>query len=394
MVDARARPRERGTVTVVLGVPLLTDKEARARLHELLLDAERAAVKDGGAKLRKEDREAIAARFFCSDEYLGPETAESVAGWIHRNLKILPKEGGMVPFLLNEIQWRFLERIVSDKQAGELLRYIVLKARQFGISTFVQGLYWYELNRRPGTNASTIAHKDDAALNLYEMTRRFVECAPHRPKLESFTRKGLVFARPHDARLTLGTAEGKEAKRSFTIHLAHLSEVAFWPEADITDLGLMQSIPDEPNTMVVKESTANGVGGLFYQQYWAAKAGKGRFKALFYAWHEHPRYAIEVQPSEAKRIQDTLDEEEKQLVRSFKVSTAQLAWRRFTIADKCNGDVGLFHQEYPASDREAFLVSGRPVFDLQLLDARARAAQEASVVFQGMLGYDDDGQIA
>jgi hypothetical protein len=190
--------------------------------------------------------------------------------------------------------------------------------------------------------------------------------------------------------MTLETAESKEAKRSFTIHYAHCSEPAFWPEAEITDLGLMQAIPDSAGTLVVKESTANGVGGLFYDQYWAAKAGKGSYLALFYPWFQNPKYVRELPPSEQARLMATLDDEERQLVKSFALSPKQLAWRRFAIVDKCAGDVGRFHQEYPSTDREAFLVSGRPVFDLALLEARAIAAQQMEPAFQGALGYDLD----
>jgi hypothetical protein len=52
--------------------------------------------------------------------------------------------------------------------------------------------------------------------------------------------------------------------------------------------------------------------------------------------------------------------------------------------------VAKFHQEYPSNDREAFLVSGRPVFDLHLLEARSLVAQDRKPVFQGILSYDGD----
>ncbi len=41
----------------------------------------------------------------------------------------------------------------------------------------------------------------------------------------------------------------------------------------------------------------------------------------------------------------------------------QLAWRRKTIAIECRGDEKLFDQEYPTTEEDAFLASGRPVFD-------------------------------
>ena len=41
----------------------------------------------------------------------------------------------------------------------------------------------------------------------------------------------------------------------------------------------------------------------------------------------------------------------------------QMNWRKYTINNKCQGDVELFMQEYPSTPEEAFIASGRPVFN-------------------------------
>ena len=38
-------------------------------------------------------------------------------------------------------------------------------------------------------------------------------------------------------------------------------------------------------------------------------------------------------------------------------------WRRWYIKNKCKNNLNLFRQEYPATESEAFLITGRPVFD-------------------------------
>ena len=45
----------------------------------------------------------------------------------------------------------------------------------------------------------------------------------------------------------------------------------------------------------------------------------------------------------------------------------QLNWRRSTIRNECDGDLDKFHQEYPSTPEEAFLVSGRPRFNVKIL---------------------------
>jgi hypothetical protein len=43
--------------------------------------------------------------------------------------------------------------------------------------------------------------------------------------------------------------------------------VAFWPEASTVMLGLRQTIPSTPGTAIIMESTANGMGNYFHQQW-------------------------------------------------------------------------------------------------------------------------------
>lgn len=64
----------------------------------------------------------------------------------------------------------------------------------------------------------------------------------------------------------------------------------------------------------------------------------------------------------------TLIPDEEQAKELYSLNDEQLAWRRWCITTKCGGDWqdpstwDGFHQEYPANDTEAFLMSGRPVF--------------------------------
>ena len=375
---------------VQIGTPVIDEDEAKVLLAELLSAAEKVALRKGKKGLTKEERASITAHFLISETYIGELSPQAVAGWFARNLKILPQKGGYIPFVLNDIQWRLLLEIVGDLRLGKPIRVVILKARQFGISTLIQALIWFLLLRNSGRNATVIAHKGDVTGNLYEMTRRFYKNMPFSPITSSFSRQGIVLAAPHDSRLTIESAEGDEPKRGFTIHYLHCSEPAFWPNPEITDLGLMQTVPDDGGSVVVKESTANGVGGLFYRQYWDAKEGRSSFKAIFLPWHLHSKYQEPLTIAGREALQAALVEEEKKGIERYQWTLEQIAWRRKTISDKCDGDVAKFHQEYPSNDREAFLVSGRPVFDLHLLEARSLVAQQRDPVFQGLLIYDGD----
>jgi hypothetical protein len=114
--------------------------------------------------------------------------------------------------------------------------------------------------------------------------------------------------------------------------------------------------------MVVLESTANGIGGYFYDEWQRAKNGESDFVALFFAWFEEPAYEMEVPDG----FEPT--EEERGIIRRYpQVTYRKLVWRRWCIKNNCGGDTELFKQEYPSDDNEAFLVSGRPRFDIPIL---------------------------
>ncbi len=63
------------------------------------------------------------------------------------------------------------------------------------------------------------------------------------------------------------------AGRSRTVNALHGSEVAFWDHTAEMMLGLRQTIPNSPKSMILLESTANGVGNWYYDTWNAAVDG-------------------------------------------------------------------------------------------------------------------------
>jgi hypothetical protein len=133
------------------------------------------------------------------------------------------------------------------------------------------------------------------------------------------------------------------------------------------------------NTFGFLESTANGVGGYFYDEWQNAVTGEGAFKPLFFAWHEHSEYELPcVMP-----IADYTEEELK-LFDIFREKgydrdswDRKVLWRR-AKKKEFRYDPKKFYQEYPATDMEAFLASGRPVFDLEMLRKMEQYAKKHS----------------
>jgi hypothetical protein len=306
-------------------------------------------------------------------------------------LKIKTKTGELKPLIYNEDQeeldkiWRELEL------KGKPVRILVLKARQKGISTYVQSRGFHQAATRRNQNIKIVAHEDDGTDNLFKMSKTYHDNLPEtvklsdgnpvqiKPKEKYSNRKELIFE-DTGSQITLKTAgqdteeKGSGVGRSQTIHFLHGSEVAYWPAAKNTLTALLQTVPDLSGTVVILESTANGVGDYFYVLWQKAKNGEIDFIPLFLPWFKSSEYEIPLEPGESL---EPYDDEESSLKERFNLSDAKLKWRRYAIKAKCQGDVEQFHQEYPSDDQEAFIVSGRPFFEQKaLLEIKTKYQEE------------------
>jgi hypothetical protein len=91
------------------------------------------------------------------------------------------------------------------------------------------------------------------------------------------------------------------------------------------------------------------------------------FYPFFIAWFEEPENRIEGVTWDAL---EGLDEREERLRDRYGVDAEQLAWRRWAIRSQLGGDSDRFDQEYPESADVAFLSSGRPFFDNEVVQER------------------------
>jgi hypothetical protein len=285
-------------------------------------------------------------------------------------LKIRTKALKIEPLVLNDAQ-RILQEAIDGQVAAKLpVRCIILKARQQGLSTHVGGYMYFQVSQRKGAKALVVAHKADSTGTLFDMTKRFHANVPEmlRPHTSYSSRKELVFDKL-DSSYTVATAGGDSIARGETITHLHASELAFWAPSTAKENwnGLRQSVPEVPGTAIFIESTANGVTGVFYDLWKGAVAGTNGYTPVFIPWYLDKGYRAEVPEG------FTRTPEEEKLVEQFGIDNAQLAWRRRKIAE--NG-LDLFKQEYPATPDEAFLTSGRPVFNpeqiTELLTTAAR----------------------
>jgi hypothetical protein len=253
-------------------------------------------------------------------------------------LKILNKQKELRPLTLNAAQ--------ADFHAHRTGRDLILKARQLGFSTYVQG----EMFRRTVTSTRstiTLAHDDTTTGLLRRMADRYYEncrfndIQPQR----KYANAGLTTYPELNSEAIIAKAGSQDVGRGATLTDFHGSEVAFWPDAEKIIGGAMQGgSPD-----VVLESTPNGAQGTFYEY---CMDGRGIWTLHFYPWWWDASYAIESETP----IQYT--DEEAALVAKHNLTMAQIRWRR----EKQKELGRLFIQEYPEDPISCFLTSGNSYF--------------------------------
>ena len=307
--------------------------------------------------------------------------------YIENCLKIKTKDMQIVPFVLNEPQLKLYKTIKELYEKQKPIRIIILKARQMGFSTLTEGLIFKRTSTKHNVNSGIVAHKEEATTNLYNMSQLFYEYLPDvlKPQVRKSNAKEIIFDNKEGkglkSKIKCMTAGGNGIGRSDTFQNLHISEYAFWKgDKKNTLAGLLQAVPDIPDSMVIIESTANGYDD-FKQRWDDAVDGKSDYVPLFCAWHELKSYR-----RSAEGI--ILTEDEKELKALYNLDNEQIAWRRWKIANDCNGDIDLFKQEFPSCPEEAFISSGSSVFDKESVVAQIERVRNLQPAKKGYFKYD------
>ena len=282
---------------------------------------------------------------------------EDFAFYSKNCLFIRTKDKGTQPFVLNKAQQYIHEVIEKQRHHTGKVRAIILKGRQQGCSTYTEGRFIWRTTHARGVRAFILTHEEDASQNLFDMAKRYYDNLPSpiKPSSSASNSKELHFDLL-DSGYKIGTAGNKSVGRSQTNQFFHGSEVAFWPNAAEHAKGILQTIPDAQGTEIIYESTANGVGNFFHQQWKLAESGQSDFIAVFVPWFWQDEYRKELPEDFA------LSDEEQTLKDQYDLEDEQVYWMRQKIvelsADGSDGNKA-FKQEYPMNSAEAFQVSGQ-----------------------------------
>jgi hypothetical protein len=267
-------------------------------------------------------------------------------GWRLNNLYyIKDKQGKKVKFKLNWAQ----KILYSDMWYLN----IILKARQLGMTTFIQ-IYMLDVCLfNSNISAGVVAHNRDDAQKFFKDKIKFAyDNLPTEIKQvrKSFNDNAGELTFSNGSTIRVGTS-----LRSGTYQYLHISEFgkicARYPDkAEEIITGSLETVAK--GQFVYIESTAEGDYGRFYDMCMefmhAANLTSMDYKFFFFPWYDHPEYTLD---SDVETPVDTEAYfEDLQHKQGIELSKNQRAW----YVKKKAVQKGKMKQEYPSTPEEAF----------------------------------------
>ena len=313
-------------------------------------------------------------------EYITRPDSKGIRKEIHREPRliiemvfvIVDKEKNTIPFFLNDVQREFsndLYQAEKDLKAGLILalKFLVLKGRQQGFTAYITAEQLARAIVYKNFSGSTIADCTDNTHSIFEDKAKFAyNQLPERLKpTEKYNNRKELHFEKLNSRWRIATAT-KNIGRSKTVNFLHGSEAAFW-EVLISDIQAAVGEALTKDAIQIFESTANG-----YNEFKDAWDG-GKFINKFYAWWRTKEYRINFESQERERQfkSDILNKKSWIYERcKWLIEFVGLDWQQaYWYFNKWDNyiDKEKVKQEYPCSADEAFLASGRCVFDRDIV---------------------------
>lgn len=294
------------------------------------------------------------------------DTLFNLRWYIENCLRVVNKEGEIVPLRLNRVQ----EKVVKYVQANygvRPIRLIILKARQMGITTIVSAIGYWVASMHSNMRYGIVAHNSKSAESIYQKARLYYNLIEKelRPATTRLSGEGIRFQRENGRGLNseiMFATVSESVFRGETMQMLHESERAYY-EGDIRaiDASISPCVPRNKISIHIKESTANG-DNYYKDEYDRAVKGESEWVGMFFGWNEMAEYRSEV-PKGFKA-----NEYEIKLMMKHKLDLEQIVWRRRMIEDTFGGEEMMFRREYPLTASEAFTTSGSGVFDAERIN--------------------------
>ena len=208
---------------------------------------------------------------------------------------------------------------------------IVLKARQIGFSTLAAAYSFWLAFFWPDRFIVMLSKTEREATKLLQKAKYIYKFLPDWLRLSGpeLVQNNVLKMTFNNDSVIESLPSANEPARGESVYLAIIDEMAFLPNPEEAWASI-EPIADVGGRVICL-STAKGEGNIFFNLWQGSQNGTNRFKGIFFPWSASERHQ---------------------------------AWYDAQAAEL---PVWQLHQEYPSNPEEAFIRSGRPVFDLDAL---------------------------
>jgi len=166
-----------------------------------------------------------------------------------------------------------LHKIIKDFWYGpkERLLLRILKARQEGISTYLEALGYSLGLAFENHHGLLVANELDTVDYLFEMMKIFQEELERDgdipiPKLK-YSNKKIIQWEGYRSSIRVGQGKNVKVGIAKALHFVHLSEYPLYPFPQTMMNWMMPAVPETGKTIIVKEGTADGSGTAFHLEW-------------------------------------------------------------------------------------------------------------------------------
>lgn len=255
------------------------------------------------------------------------ELVEAFSFFCENYVSIKHPSKGKISFILRDAQKQAVRQWIDKRYT------IVLKSRQIGFSTLAAAFAFWSAFFWPDRFIVMLSKTEREATKLLAKTKYMYKFLPdwikaRGPELMQNNVLKMVF--DNDS-IIESLPSANDPARGESVYMVIIDEMAFLPNPEDA-WAAIEPIADVGGRVICL-STAKGEGNIFYNLWMGSQTGTNRFTGIFFPWSANE-----------DRGQDWYDAQARELP----------PWQ--------------LHQEYPSNPDEAFIRSGRPVFNIDVLN--------------------------
>ena len=333
--------------------------------------------------------------------------------WAFFCIRITDKTGGgIIRFKLNLPQLIVLKTCEQMRKEGIPIDIIILKARQWGGSTFcIFYQTWLAFHHDEFHSFIVAAHVQSASETILQMLRDAVSKYPawdlglpdgtelslaqQGNTANAYVIKNQSHRKVMNTVIYIGSAEKPETLRSPNIHGAHYSEVGIWPNTPMKRpeslvATISGGITKRALDMQAMESTAKTSDDFFHDMWIAAMSGETNYRPIFIPWFYIPHDTIPFKSDKEKRefIEWLYEHREDENTNDKWRDAGKHYWWLWTLGATLEGinwyrikrlDYTSYMQmanEAPSTATEAFMTAGLKVFDFYQVEEKRSQCRE------------------